>query len=49
MENTTLETIEEEKPVISPEEAERLKKAQRYHEISKDLMLKLYMQKPEDK
>lgn len=47
MENTTLETIEEEKPVISPEEAERLKKAQRYHEISKDLMLKLYRQQPE--
>jgi hypothetical protein len=46
MENTTPETIEEE-PVISPEEAERLKKTQRYHEISKDLMLKLYRQQPE--
>lgn len=47
MENTTQEIIEEEKPVISPEEVERLQKNQRYHEISKDLMLKLYRQQPE--
>jgi hypothetical protein len=46
MENTTPETIEEEH-VISPQEVERLKKTQRYYEISKDLMLKLYRQQPE--
>ena len=44
MENTTPEIIEEEKPAISPEEAERLQKTQRYNEISKDLIIKLYAQ-----
>ena len=33
-----------EKPAISPEEAERLQKTQRYNEISKDLIIKLYAQ-----